>query len=111
MITNAPTKKRWIAVGIVAALSTGFGYLMQFLAKSTRDFMIESKNLGDILDQIEEANIDTSTLSSVLREPPPLIFIFLVTVISVAITVWIYHKILNYLCKSKENPNQSSEPT
>ena len=108
MIKNSPRKKKWIAVSIIAALSTCFSALMKFFTNSMRDSIIEHKNLGEILAQIKETNVDTSALSGVLRESPPLLFIFIATVISVAITVWFYHKILNYLCKSKENPNNNA---
>ena len=108
---NAPKKKKWAAVGIVTLLSIGFGRLLGLASSSMREGIIERENLGDILVQIEQADIKVSSLAMVLREPPPLVFILIATFISIATTVWFYHKILGYLCKSNRNPNQSSEPT
>ena len=102
---------KWIAVGIIATLSTGFGAISRYLLGTMRDGIIERENLGDILALIEDANIDTHTLTSVLQEAPPLMLIFIVSLVGTAITIWMYHKILSYLCKSNKTSNQSSEPT
>jgi hypothetical protein len=67
-----------------------------------RDSIIKHKNLGEILVQIENSNIDKHALSSVLRDPPPLIFIFIASLIGTAFTIWLYHKILGYLCTPKK---------
>jgi len=103
-------KNKWIAVGIIAVLSTGLGAISRYGLQSFQEGVVERENLGDILAQIEEANIDTRALASVIQESPPLILIFIVTLIGTAITVWLYHKILSYLCKSNRNPNQKLEP-
>jgi uncharacterized membrane protein AbrB (regulator of aidB expression) len=91
--------QKFIAVSIVALLSTGFGLLMRLPSSRAHEHLIERKNLRGIIAEIEKANIDTHALSRVLREPPPLLFIFVATLISTAITVWFYHRILRFVCK------------
>ena len=108
---SASKLQKLSAVAIVAVLSTGFSFLGQFLTGLMRDDIIEGKNLGDILTQIEEAGVDKRTLANVLRESPPVVPIFITSIVGIAITVWLYHKVLGYLYKSKRNPNQSSDPT
>jgi uncharacterized membrane protein AbrB (regulator of aidB expression) len=93
--------QKFIAVSIVALLSTGFGLLMRLPSGRAHEYLIEKKNLHGILAEIEKSNIDTHALSTVLREPPPLLFIFIAMLISTAITVWFYHRILRLLCKRK----------
>lgn len=111
MINNAPKKKKWAAVGIVTLLSIGLGRLLQLSADAMREGIIERENLGDILAQIKQSDVNVRRLAMVLREPPPLLFLFIATFISIAITVWLYHKALSYLCKSNRNPNQSGDST
>lgn len=108
---NASKLKKLTAVTIVAALSTGLSFLLKFSADSMREKMIETANLGEILAQIKEADVNVKILAGVLQEPPPVLPIFIISIVCIAITVWLYHKILNYLCKSNKNPNESSEPT
>ena len=113
MIHDASRKKKWIAIGSVAVLSTGLGSLSRMLLGLMNKGIIEKENLEEILTQIESADINTGALVSVLNEPPPLLFIFIVSIIGTALTVWLYHKVLCYLCNSDEkeiNPNKSSEP-
>ena len=111
MISNAPKKKKWIAASIIATISTGLGSLSRYLFRLNHNEIIDRENLGVILTQIEEANIDTGALASILQEAPPVGFVFIVSLAGIAITVWLYHKILGYLCKQNKNPNHSSEPT
>ena len=109
-----PARNKWIAASIVAALSTGLYYLMRYLSGLMREGIIEKENLGDILAQIKQADIDVSKLVMVLRESPPAVFMFIGSIVSVAITVWFYHKALGIVCQvtnNKNDSNQSSEPT
>jgi len=108
---NAPKKKKWAAVGIVTLLSISFGSLLRFSTDSMRQSIIERENLGDILAQIEQADVNVRRLTTVLREPPPLQFMVIAVFINVAITVWIYDKILGHLCKLNKSPNQASDPS
>lgn len=102
MKNNIPKWKKLAATGIVATLSTGFGWLIRLSTASMHEQTIARYNLEEILHQIESSNIDTRHLAMVLREPPPPLFIFIASIISVDVTVWFYHKILGYLCKSCE---------
>ena len=91
--------QKFIAVSIVALLSTGLGLLMRLPSSRVHEHLIEKKNLRGIIAEIEKSNIDTHALSTVLREPPPLLFIFVATFISTAVTVWFYHRILRLVRK------------
>lgn len=102
---NIPRWKKLAAIGIIATLSVGMGILSGFVLGTQRDEIIERENLGGILTQIEKEDIDVRTLANVLREPPPLLPIFIASFAGSAITVWLYHGILGFLCRSRNQEN------
>ena len=98
MTKNKCESSKWhkfIAVSIIAILSTGLDLLLHFLSGLMRERVIEEKNLRGIIDEIQKSNVDVHTLSNVLREPPPPFAIFIAILIGTAITVWLYHRILH----------------
>jgi len=105
---NKCVTSRWqkfVAVSIIALLSTGLDFLMHFLSGLMREKVIEEKNLRGIIDEIQRSNVDIRTLSNVLRDPPPPFTIYIVILIGTAITVWLYHRILSLICKRNDQNN------